>query len=375
MNLLVGAIGCLAVIITVSDIFQSVIVPRPVNYLRPSALLSRTGWRIVSHLSDRIGSPERREALLGVYAPALVVTLLVMWVAALVLGFGAIFYAIRAQLHPEPANYWGAAYYAGTSLLTLGFGDITAGSGLTRLLSLVAAALGLGTFAVVISFLFLVFGAFQRREAFIVTLRERTGAPPSGVAFLVNHAELRMLDAVGATFKDAESWIAEVMETHLAFPILVYFRSTHDAQSWIGTLGALLDASSLILTAVDTAEIGPARMLNRLGRHLVNDFNRNFHLDGSEQPGIDRHEFANAYRHLRDAGIPLREEDAAWLKFAALRATYAGPLNASAKFFRIPPAQWIGDRSFLPVRHMPQAPHPVAVTANVADADAPARTV
>jgi hypothetical protein len=202
-------------------------------------------------------------------------------------------------------------------------------------------------------------------------LRERTGAPPSGVGFLVRHAELHMLDTVAATFKDAEAWMAEVMETHLAYPILVYFRSTHDEQSWIGTLGALLDATSLILTSVDTDSPGPARMMNRLGRHLVNDFSRYFELPGDRDPGIERREFAAAYAHLRDAGLTLRDEEPAWQRFAALRATYAGPLNASARFFRIPPARWVGDRSILPSRH---APLPAVATVIPADADAPPRS-
>ena len=366
MNALIALAGVVVVALTVSDVFQSVIVPRPVSLLRPSAYLSRFGWRWIAPLVTYVRDPDRRENLLGMYAPALLITMLVMWVAALVLGFGAIFFALRGDLRPQPANFWTAAYYAGTSFLTLGFGDVVATSGLTRALSLMAAALGLGTFAVVVAFLFSIFGAYQKREAFLVALRERTGAPPSGVGFLVRHAEMRMLDALPQTFRDAELWMAEVMETHLAYPILIYFRSSHDEQSWIGTLGALLDASSLLITTVDAEGTGPAKMLNRLGRHLVGDFSTYFGFEEEQHPGIERGEFATAYRHLRDAGLPLRDEEAAWRDFAAVRASYAGPLNAFARYFRIPPALWIGDRSALrPLRHVP-----VPVTAAVTEVDA-----
>jgi hypothetical protein len=217
--------------------------------------------------------------------------------------------------------------------------------------------------------LFSLFGAYQKREAFLVALRERTGAPPSGVGFLATHAQLRMLDALPATFNQAELWIADVMETHLAYPILVYFRSTHDEQSWIGTLGALLDASSLILTTIDVEGTGPAKMLNLIGRHLVHDFSDYFSFEGDPDPGIERGEFHAAYEHLRDAGLPLLDEAGAWSRFAALRATYAGPLNAFAAYFRIPPAQWIGDRSIL--RRPRHAAAPARVTAPVTGADAP----
>jgi hypothetical protein len=370
VDALIALIGLVVVALTVSDVFQSVIVPRPVSFLRPSAYLSRYGWRTISPLITRVRDPERRENIFGTVAPALLIAFFVMWVAMMVLGFGAIFYAIRHQLHPAPANYWSAAYYAGTSVLTLGYGDILAATGFARALSLIAAALGLGTFAVVIAFLFSIFCAYQRREAVVVALRERTGAPPSGVGFLVRHAELRMLDAIPATFRDAELWIAEVMETHLAYPILIYFRSSHDEQSWIGTLGALLDASSLLLTTVDAEGVGPAKMINRLGRHLVGDFSTYFGFESDPHPGIERNEFTTAYGHLRDAGLPLRDEAVAWREFAALRASYAGPLNELARYFRIPPSQWIGDRSVLPAaRHVPPA-----VTFPVTGADAPPRS-
>lgn len=374
MDAVYALIGFVIVVVTVSDVFQSVIVPRPASLLRPSAYVSRLGWRLLAPLCTRVRNPDRREALLAVYAPALLITLLVMWVAALVVGFGFFFFAIRHQLHPEPANYWAAVYYAGTSLLTLGFGDILATTGLARLLSLIAAALGLGTFAVVIAFLFSIFGAYQKRESFVVALRERTGAPPSGVGFLVRHAELGMLDALPQTFRESETWIADVMETHLAYPILIYFRSSHDEQSWIGTLGALLDASSLLMTTIEVPQtFGPARMLNRIGRHLVGDFSSYFdYFHGDALPGIERSEFTTAYGHLRAAGIPLRDEETAWTEFAALRASYAAPLNAFASYFRIPPAQWIGDRSLLPTRH---APLPrVAITETATATDAPPKS-
>lgn len=374
MDVLIALLGAAVVIVTMSDVFQSIIVPRPVSGLRPSAIVSRNSWRILTRLAQRIDNAERREDLLGLFAPGLLVTLLILWVVALILGFGAIFYAMRAQLHPPPTTYWGAAYYAGTSFLTLGYGDVTAATGLARALSLTAAALGLGTFAVVIAFLFSIVGAFQRREAFILALRERTGAPPSGVRFLTSHAQLGMLDAIPATFRDAEAWMSDLMETHLAYSTLVFFRSTHDEQSWIGTVGALLDASSLIVTTIDGGPIGPAKLLNRLGRHLVGDFDRLYDVVGDPQPGIEREEFMQAYRQLADAGLALRPQEQAWRDFAELRASYAGPLNSMATWFRIPPAQWIGDRSLLHPRHTPMPTVPISVIEPQRDADAPPRS-
>jgi hypothetical protein len=356
-DLVIGLGGAVVVVVIAADVFMSVIVPRPTYSWRPSARLSRGGWRATGVIGMRMQSDARREGLFGTFAPLLLITLLIFWIVALIFGFGLIFFALRGELKPEPDTLWMAIYYAGTSLLTLGYGDIVAQHGLARAISLTAAALGLGTFAIVTAFLFSIFAAFQRREAFIVTMRERTGAPPSGVDFLARHVELEMLDDLGATFGRAEAWIADIMETHLAYPVLAYFRSTHDYQSWVGTIGAFLDASTLVITTVDVGHVGPAKMLGRLGRHLVNDYTQyyGFAQDLTGAPGIERAEFDQVYERLAAKGLRMREIETAWTEFAALRGSYALPLNAMASYWRIPPALWIGDRSIISI-HAPVAP-------------------
>jgi hypothetical protein len=358
LDVVVGIFGVAVVLIIASDVFMSVIVPRPTMAWRPSAVIARTGWRIVGTGGLQIADEDQRETLYGVYAPLLLVTLLFFWIVALVLGFGAIFYALRGELKPVPDTYWAAVYYAGTSLFTLGYGDYVATRGLARAISLVAAGLGLGTFAIVTAFLFSLFAAFQRREVFIVTMRERTGAPPSGVDFLERHLDLHMLDDLSATFRQSEDWIADIMETHLAYPVLSYFRSTHDNQSWVGTIGALLDAATLVITTVDIDHVGAAKMLSRLGRHLVIDYAHYYRFveAGTGAPGIERSEFDQVYQRLGDKGMRMREIEVAWVEFAALRGTYALTLNDMARWWRIPPALWIGDRSMIATRHAPALP-------------------
>lgn len=151
--------------------------------------------------------------------------------------------------------------------------------------------------------------------------------------------------------------MADLMETHLAYPVLSYLRSTHDNQSWVGTIGALLDAATIVVTTVDIGSVGQAKMLSRLGRHLVGDYVQYYELPGEAAGGgavgIERDEFDRAYVRLAERGLRMRDADAAWAAFAALRGTYAVPLNAMAQYWRIPPAQWIGDRSLLPTRHSP----------------------
>ncbi len=344
-------VGVLAIFAILNDVFQSVIVPRAVGRrYRISSHVSRFSWRAWRWYAHRIEDVERREDFLGTYAPLILVVFLVVWVAGMIFGFGLLFYALGDQIRPRP-DLGPAMYFAGTSLLTIGYGDFVPLTGTTRFLALAAGASGFGTVAVVTAFLFAVFGAFSRREVFVVTLGARAGAPPSGVTLLESYARLGMRGDLGTIFEEGQRWAADVLGSHLAYPILPYFRSSHDYESWVGALGALLDASTLILTTVHDDSFGHARLMNDVGRHLAHDIVGYFPLGAGDEVGVERSEFDAVRERLRTAGFALVEADSAWDAFSTLRRLYAAPLDAMAHYWRIPPAQWIGDRSLLPARH------------------------
>ncbi len=333
------------VVSSLADLFVSVIVPRSVGgRWRPSAVIARYGWRVWRDSAMRIADQERREDTLAVFAPTFLVTLLVYWVVSQAVGYGLMFWALSGGLKPEP-NVFEAMYFAGTSMLTIGYGDIVPIHWYTRTLALLAAGGGLATFAVVATYLFQTFGAFQRRERFVVTISERTGAPPSGLEFIVRHLTPDLATDISPILRESQQWIAEVMETHLAYPVLTYFRSSHDDESWVGTLGALLDASTLLITTLDLDNRGQAELTLRIGTHLVRDFTNFFRLPAGDAAAVEYDEFVTAYRQLRELGAPVRPLEDAWPAFAAKRAKYAAPLDAMARWWRIPPARWVGDRS------------------------------
>lgn len=345
------------------DVFQGVIVPRAANtVLRVSRYLLRGLWALWPRAAYRfIRDPDLREDFLGTFAPFQLVALLVMWLTLLILGWGLFFYGIRDQLRPHGLSFIAAVYYAGASLLTIGYGDILPHSTLARMMSLVAGASGLAVVAVLISFLFAIFAAFQAREQFVVTIGARSGMPPSGIGLLEVHAHAQLHLDLANVFRDGQAWTAAVLETHLAYPILALFRSSHDYESWVGTLGALMDAASLVLSTVDldgqtySGVRGQAKIQYELGRHLAHDFTSYFSfterlIPDQPTPGIEPHEFQEACERLQRAGYRVRDHDPAWAEFARLRSAYGPQLNALARWLEIPPVQWIGDRSLV-VRH------------------------
>jgi hypothetical protein len=292
-------------------------------------------------------SAGNRERWLGSYAPLILLVMLMSWGFGLIIGFGFVLYGLREQVHPMPTDPLTAVYFAGVSLLTIGFGDIVAVGGLARFVVLVAAAFGLGTIALAISFLFSLFSTFQRREVLVVTLDSRAGAPPSGVSLLETLAHLGLVDDLPRIFLAWETWAAEVLDSHLAYPMLAYFRSSHDNESWVSALGAVMDASVLLLTTVADGPRGAAKMMFLMGRHLVQDLGRYFHLEQGRDPGVERYEFEQARERLAAAGYTLRDAEESWKAFSEMRADYAFTLNIMAKFWAAPPTQWIGDRSVL----------------------------
>jgi len=337
-----------------NDVFTTVILPRPApGRYRPAGLLTRWSWRGWRRYADTSRTPERREQRLGIFAPAIVMILLAVWIALLIAGFGLVMHALSGQIRPQLPDLGAALYFAAVSLLTIGYGDFVPVDGLARVASVAAGAVGLGIVALTITYLFSLYANFQRRELQVVTLDARAGAPPSGIELLVTCAAFDD-DALelGQIFEEWERWAAEVLESHLAYPILMFFRSTHDHESWVSAIGAILDAATLMLTTVEGGPRGQASATRGIGAHLVEDIDHFFRFivrdRPREGPMIERAEFDEARSRLGAAGyVLLPDENASWAEFARLRSDYAGPLNAIARYLDVPPAHWIGDRSYV----------------------------
>jgi heme exporter protein D len=358
------------------DVFQSIVVPRWTDRkLRLSPFLIDVLWPVWRWAGLRLRPAQRGENFLGTFAPLALMVVLLVWVGALIVGYGLMIHALREQIEPPISNLGTAFYLAGTSLLTIGFGDLVARGGTARFVLLAAAASGLSVVALVISMTFSLYGLFQRREVLVLRLDARAGAPPSGVTLLETYARLAILEELPATFGAWEAWSAEMLESHLAYPILPYFRSSHKNESWVSALGAVLDAATLLLTAIEAGHPaeqraervpasrlelvgrpqGAARLMYQLGCHALLDLSHwfRFRLPDEREPigeparacGVERAEFVAARERLAAAGYRLCEEEEAWRSFVKLRSVYAAALNALARHFATPPTQWIGERS------------------------------
>ena len=346
LEVVAGIIICLA---TFYDLFHSVVLPRPsVNrYILVRNLfgLFWAMWRWVGH---RIQQPALRETWLATFGPMAVISMFFTWAVLFLLGYSFILDGLRTQIHPELETFGDSIYFSATTIVPLSYGDFVPIGWGARAAIIFESATGVGIAALVITLLFSLYESFQRREELVVQLDALAGAPPSGVQLLERASERGLRRELLKTFDDWRQWSAEVLESHLAYPILFYFRSSHDNEAWLNSFGAVMDAATLVMSTVDEDEEGAARLMFTVGFHLVEDMAWYFQYATSTNPLVDRKEFDEAVARLKSAGYKVRPLDKAWDDFSHFRAKYALPLSHMAERLAIVPAEWIGDRSYAP---------------------------
>lgn len=266
-------------LIVLWDAFESIILPRRVTrrfrLTRVFYKFTWTTWRFVTKL---VPSRKRRETLLSFYGPLSLLVLVGVWAVGLVLGFGMMQYGAGSAVNVTGGQPGFATdiYLSGTTFFTLGLGDVVPQTGLARVLVVTEAGFGFGFLGAVIGYLPFIYGSFSKREVNISLLDARAGTPPTAGELLRRHAYPGGGEALRLLFKDWELWAAELMESHLSYPVLAFFRSQHDNQSWIAALTAILDSCALVKVAVQDACNRQAELTFAIARHAAVDLSQVF---------------------------------------------------------------------------------------------------
>src|SRR5207248_1750142 len=156
--------------------------------------------------------------------------------------------------HEVDSSFTAYVYFSGTTFFTLGYGDLVPTGAWGRALSVAEAGIGFGFLATIISYLPVLYQTFSRREITISLLDARAGSPPTAGEFLRRLADAKAVAGTGVLLADWERWAAELLESHLSYPVLSYYRSQHDNQSWVATLTMILDTSALVIAGVNGAD-------------------------------------------------------------------------------------------------------------------------
>jgi ion channel len=333
-------VSMLLIVLMLIDSFETVMLPRRVTHpYRLARMYYRAAWRIWRSLSALIVSPRRRQTFFSVFGPSSILTLFGIWVAGLIAGFAMLGWSLDVVLtspegrSPTLFTYF---YLSGVTFFTLGFGDVTPLETGGRLISAIEAGIGFGFLALIISYLPVLYQAFSRRELMISLMDARMGSPPSAGKFLSRVAQSRQWQAVDPFLAELERWSAELLESHLSFPVLTFYRSQHDNQSWLATLTAILDTCALLIAGTQEAGLYQAQLTFAMARHAAVDLalvlqtppifgdSGRFSLDRWRQLKVE----------LEASGMPVREGPAAEQKFAELRGMYEPFVAALSLWFR-----------------------------------------
>jgi Ion channel len=339
----VAAAGLIIVAAILWEAFEAIVLPRRVRRrLRFTVLFYRASWFTWRGIARRIKKKSRRETLLGIYGPLSLLVLLAFWAALIVLGFGLIFLSASAR-DAAPMHFPTCLYLSGTTFVTLGIGDVIPHSPLERFLVVIECGIGLGFLALILSYLPVIYQAFSRREVNIVLLDARAGSPPTAAELLRRHAGPRGLDALQQLLHDWERSAADILESHISYPAVCYFRSQHANESWLAALAAILDTCALTVAGVDNACARQARLTFAMCRHTVVDLSQVFNA-APRTAARDRLPPADLERlraMLTEAGFQPLDTPAANAKLAKMREMYEPYLQALAAFFFVELPPWI----------------------------------
>ena len=342
------AIVAAAVIIfaVLLDAFETVVLPRRVQrHFRITSGFYRTTWRPWARLTSHIKSQTRREASLGYFGPLSMIALLWLWAVGLIFGFALLQFGIGTHIagNNTTITFRVLLYHSGETFFTLGYGDITPTTNLARLLAVSESGMGFAFLGVVIGYLPTIYTAFSRREIEISLLDARAGSPPSAAELLSRAANTRDTASLDVLFHDWERWAAEVLESHLSYPVLSFYRSQHSNQSWLGALTVILDATALVMAGIENVNNEQARRTFKMARHAVVDLAQvvNARYDPSAPDRLSPGDLTRIRAQLAEKGLNLHTDDMASQKLTELRSLYEPYAQGIARNLFIPLPPWI----------------------------------
>lgn len=320
------------------DGFETILLPRRVTHrFRFARLYYRNAWKLWRLVASLLPTRRIREAFLGVFGPLSLLGLFSMWVAGLITGFALLHFSVGSPVHQADTSlgFWDYVYLSGTTFFTLGYGDLTPTAPFGRALAVIESGLGFGFLAVIVGYLPVLQQAFSRREAAISMLDARAGSPPHGSEFLLRMARTNRLGDVDVILREWELWCAELLEGSLSFPVLAYYRSQHDNQSWLAALATILDSCAILLTQVQAGNTYQAQLTFAMARHAAVDLTLVLRTRPSPkfEARLTPEQQTELRAALQAAGVELRDDPEGVCRLSELRELYEPFLDALAQRF------------------------------------------
>ncbi len=337
------------------DAFQTIVLPRrPTRRWRITRLFFLATWGPWVYFIEKLSDKKGRDQAYSVFGPLSLLLLLVLWAVMLVVGFGLIYFGLGSHFG-DPLNttygFWANLrmdlYVSGTTLFTLGLGDVTPKSHLARALIAFESGTGLGFMALVIGYVPVIYSAFSRREVSVALLDGRAGSPPTATELIRRHGYEGGHVELIKLLAEWERWSAEILESHISYPLLCYYRSQHDNQSWLAAMIAVLDTCALLITTIEGETLRQAQLTFAMARHALIDLGHVFSMTEAiiaEQKDADRmppEVFHRLCNQLGELQVRLCGDPAAMRRLTAIRNLYEPHAMALSTYLRMPLPLWI----------------------------------
>ncbi|MGA8529513.1 MAG: potassium channel family protein [Acidobacteriaceae bacterium] len=324
------------------DAFETVILPRrATGRFQFTRIFYRLTWRPWRWLANHVRRPRKRETMLSFYGPLSLLFLIAAWAGALVVGFALVYSAFpRAFVDASGPRHRFITdlYVSGTTIFTLGLGDVVPHGTLERGLVVLESGIGLGFVALVIGYFPVLYGAFSRREVNIALLDARAGSPPTAFELIRRHSFEGGSAALVLLLEEWERWSAELLESHISYPLLCLFRSQHTSQSWLSALTAMLDACALLIASVQEHSARQAQLTFAMARHALVDLSQTLGLKPVNAPEdrLPAERYRLIYDQLCQAGVRVCRDEQSHERMCELRGMYEGYAAALSHFLAMP---------------------------------------
>ncbi len=348
MRLLAVIPGLALILVILWEAFETIILPRRVTRrIRLTRQFYMLTWAPWVYLARRIRKRKSREEYLSLFGPLSLLGLLSLWALGLICGYAIVQWGFHSQLNIQDSavSFGTYLYLSGTTFFTLGYGDITPVEPLGRTIEVLEAGTGFGLLAIVIGYLPVLYQSFSRREANISLLDARAGSPSSAAELLRRHQAAGNMDDLTPLLHEWERWSAELLESHLSYPVLSYFRSLHDNQSWLAALTTVLDTCALVMIGIDGASEWQARLTFAMARHAVVDIAQIFNAAPRSADCCSMRLSPADLVRLREIlganGVNFRDGAEAQEQLLKLRTMYEPYVVALSEWLLMPLPPWI----------------------------------
>jgi hypothetical protein len=339
------------------DAFQTIILPRrPTGRFQLTRVFLIASWAPWVVMAERARNTKVREQIYSIYGPLSLLLLLLMWALLLISGFALFYFSMHSPFGDTMMLQTGSAwaqfgtdlYVSGTTLFTLGLGDVVPHSRLARAFIILEAGVGLGFVALVIGYLPVLYQAFSRREVSVALLDSRAGSPPNAAELLRRHSFEGGQEALTVLLEEWERWAAELLESHISYPILCFYRSQHDTQSWLSALVSILDTCALRISVIEGMPSRQAQLTFVMARHALVDIGQVFGVQRrkswQQQAAVDRlpsKDFYHLCETLGENKLRLCGDPAAAKRLDTIRALYEPHALALSAYLRMSLPVWV----------------------------------